>query len=147
MASFLQLTTRRARRWSPRPPASPAGRFSGRPARPGTRARAAAGSAAAVAGVSVLATGAAPAAAGVRGSAPAQPAFQAAIQQIVTDGVPGAIGYARHGSQITVATSGLADLATRTPMAAGDRVRRQPDQDLRGHRGAAASRRAPVVAG
>jgi len=73
--------------------------------------------------LSVLAAGAAPAGAGVRGSAPAPSAFQAAIQQIVTDGVPGAIGYERHGSQVTVATSGLADVATGTPMAAGDRVR------------------------
>jgi len=73
--------------------------------------------------LSVLAAGAAPAGAGVRSGVPAPSAFQAAIQQIVTDGVPGAIGYERHGSQVTVFTSGLADLATRTPMAADDRVR------------------------
>jgi D-alanyl-D-alanine carboxypeptidase len=78
---------------------------------------------AAAAVVPVLVTGAAPAGAGVRSGAPAQPAFQAAIQQLVTDGVPGAIGYARHGRQVTVATSGMANVATRTPMAAGDRVR------------------------
>jgi D-alanyl-D-alanine carboxypeptidase len=83
----------------------------------------AAGSAAAVAVVSVLVTGAAPAGAGVRAGAPAQSAFQAAIQQIVNDGIPGAIGLARQGSQVTVATGGLADVATQTPMAPGDRVR------------------------
>jgi D-alanyl-D-alanine carboxypeptidase len=83
----------------------------------------AAGSAAAVAVVSVLVTGGAPAGAGVRAGAPAQSAFQAAIQQIVTDGVPGAIGLARQGSQVTVTAKGLADVATQTPMAAGDRVR------------------------
>ena len=80
-------------------------------------------SAAIVAVLSALVTGAAPAAAGIRPGAPAPSAFQAAIQQIVNDGVPGAIGLARHGSQVTVATSGLADVATQTPMAAGDRVR------------------------
>jgi D-alanyl-D-alanine carboxypeptidase len=79
--------------------------------------------AAAVAVVPVLVTGVVSAGAGVRSGAPAPPAFQAAIQQIVTDGVPGAIGYERHGSQVTVVTSGLADVATRTPMTAGDRVR------------------------
>jgi D-alanyl-D-alanine carboxypeptidase len=83
----------------------------------------AAGSAAAVAVVSVLVTGAAPAGAGVRADTPAQSAFRAAIQQIVTDGVPGAIGLARQGSQVTVTASGLADVATQTPMAADDRVR------------------------
>jgi len=76
-----------------------------------------------VAVLSALATGAAPAAAGVRAGAPAPSAFQAAIRQIVKDGVPGAIGLARHGSQVTVATSGLADVATQTPMTPGDRVR------------------------
>jgi len=79
--------------------------------------------AASVAGLSVLVTGATPAGAGARAGAPAPSAFQAAIQQIVNDGVPGAIGLARHGSQVTVATSGLADIATQTPMAPGDRVR------------------------
>ena len=80
-------------------------------------------SAASVAVLSVLVTAAAPAGAGVRARAPAPSAFQAAIQQIVNDGVPGAIGLARHGSRVTVATSGLADIATQTPMASGDRVR------------------------
>lgn len=83
----------------------------------------AAGSAAAVAIVSVLMTGAAPAGAGVRAGAPTQSVFQAAIQQIVNDGIPGAIGLARQGSQVTITASGLADVATQTPMAPGDRVR------------------------
>jgi len=72
--------------------------------------------------LSVLAAGArSPALA--RERAPAQSPFQAAIQQLVTDGVPGAIGYARDGGTVTVAASGLADLATKTPIAVGDRVR------------------------
>jgi len=83
----------------------------------------AASTAALVVVLSVLATGAAPAGAAVRAGAPAPSAFQAAIRQIVTDGVPGAIGYERHGSQVTVVTSGLANVATQAPMAAGDRVR------------------------
>ena len=124
MASFLWVTIRRARRGSPQQPASPPGGFAGRPVRRTARAHMVAASAAAlVVLLSVLATGAAPAGAGVRAGAPAQSAFQAAIQHIVNDGVPGAIGYERHGSQVTVTTSGLADLATQTPMAAGDRVR------------------------
>ena len=123
MTSFMWFTIRRGRRWSPRPPASPSGWFSGRPIGRAARACAAAVAAAIVAVVSVLVAAAAPAGAGVRTGAPAPSAFQAAIQQLVTDGVPGAIGYERHGSQVTVATSGLADVATQTPMAAGDRVR------------------------
>src|SRR5215469_14142781 len=123
MASLLWFTVRGERRRSPRPPASPSGRVSDRPVRRIVRARMAAVAAAAVAVVSLLVTGAAPAGAGVRAGAPARAAFQAAIRQLVTDGIPGAIGLARHGSQVTVATSGLADVATRTPMAAGDRVR------------------------
>ena len=123
MTSFMWFTIRRGRRWSPRPPASPSGWFSGRPIGRAARACAAAVAAAIVAVVSVLVAAAAPAGAGVRAGAPAPSAFQAAIQQLVTDGVPGAIGYERHGSQVTVATSGLADVATQTPMAAGDRVR------------------------
>jgi len=72
--------------------------------------------------LSVLAAGArSPALA--RERAPAQSPFQAAIQQLVADGVPGAIGYARDGGTVTVAASGLADLATKTPIAVGDRVR------------------------
>lgn len=124
MASYLSLMTRRARRCPPQPPASHTGAFSARPVWLTGRARMAAASAAAlVALLSVLVAAAAPAGAGVRAGAPAQPAFQAAIQQIVNDGVPGAIGFARHGSQVTVTASGLADVATQTPMAAGDRVR------------------------
>ena len=73
--------------------------------------------------LSVLVTAALPASAGMRASKAAQSAFQAAIQQIVNDGVPGAIGFARNGSQVTVAASGLADIAARTPMTPGDRVR------------------------
>ena len=115
----MWLTLRLARRWPPQPPASPAERFSGRPVRPSARTRRAAVSAASVAVLSALVTAAAPAGASVRAGVPAPSAFQAAIQQIVNDGVPGAIGLARHGSQVTVATSGLADVATQTPMAAG----------------------------
>src|SRR5262249_3388169 len=73
--------------------------------------------------LSVLITAAAPAGAGVRAGAPAPSAFQAAIQQIVNDGVPGAVGFARNGSRVTVATSGLADVAAQTPMALADRFR------------------------
>ena len=122
MASYLRLITRRARRRSPQPPVFRWERLSGHPIKLSARAPMAAAVALA-AMVSVLATGAAPASAGVRAGAPAQPAFQAAIQQIVTDGVPGAIGYARNGSQVVVTASGLADLATQAPMALGDRVR------------------------
>jgi len=123
MASYLWLIIRRARRGPPRPPASRAGRFPRRPMGLTARARTVAASAASVAALSVLVTGAAPAGAGVRAGAPAPSAFQAAIQQIVHDGVPGAIGLARHGRQVTVTASGLANVATQTPMAAGDRVR------------------------
>ena len=123
MTSFMWFTIRRGRRWSPRPPASPSGRFSGRPIGRAARARAAAVAAAIVAVLSVLVAAAAPAGAGVRAGAPAPSPFQAAIQQIVNDGVPGAIGLVRHGGRVTVATSGLADVATQTPMAPGDRVR------------------------
>ena len=73
--------------------------------------------------VSVPATGAMAASAAPRAATPAQSAFQAAIQQIVKDGVPGAIGLMRNGSQVTVTASGLADVATHTPMTAADRVR------------------------
>src|SRR5215467_14275018 len=124
MASCLWFTIRGARQWPSGPAASPSGGFSGRPVRRTARAHmVAASTATLIVLLSVLAADAAPAGAGVRGSAPVPSAFQAAIQQIVTDGVPGAIGYERHGSQVTVATSGLADVATGTPMAAGDRVR------------------------
>src|SRR5215467_14667506 len=123
MASCLWHIIRPARRRSPRPPESLAGRFTGRPIGLTARTRMAAVSAAIVAVLSALVTGAAPAGAGIRPGAPAPSAFPAAIQQIVNDGVPGAIGLARHGSQVTVTTSGLADVATQTPMAAGDRVR------------------------
>jgi len=119
----MWLTLRLARRWPPQPPASPAERFSGRPVMLSARTRRAAVSAASVAVLSALVTAAAPAGASVRAGVPAPSAFQAAIQQIVNDGVPGAIGFARHGSQVTVAASGLADVATQTPMAPGDRVR------------------------
>ena len=122
MASLWHII-RLARRHSPRPPASPSGQFSGRPMKLSARTRRVAISAASVAVLSALVTGAAPAGAGVRAGAPAPSAFQTAIQQIVNDGVPGAIGLARHGSQVTIATSGLADVATQTPMASGDRVR------------------------
>ena len=80
-------------------------------------------SVASVAVLSSLVTAAASAGAAVRAGAPAPSAFQAAIQQIVNDGVPGAIGLARHGGQVTVTASGVADVATETPMAPGDRVR------------------------
>ncbi len=65
-----------------------------------------------------------PAAAGVPVKTPAaQPGFRAALEQIVDDGVPGAIGLARHGDQVLIAASGTADIATGQPMAAADRVR------------------------
>jgi D-alanyl-D-alanine carboxypeptidase len=70
-----------------------------------------------------VAAAAPPAIAGVRANTPAQTAFQAAIQQIVSDGVPGAIGLERDGSQEAVTASGLADVAANTRMAPGDRVR------------------------
>src|SRR5215471_295585 len=123
MTSSLWHIIPLARRRSPRPPASPAGRFPGHPTGLCAPTRMVAVSVASVAVLSSLVTAAAPAGAAVRAGAPAPSAFQAAIQQIVHDGVPGAIGLARHGSQVTVATSGLADVATQTPMAPGDRVR------------------------
>ena len=119
----MWLIIRLARRWSPQSPAAHSRRFAGRPVRLGARARVVAGSAAIVTVLSVLITAAAPAGAGVRAGAPAPSAFQAAIQQIVNDGVPGAVGFARNGSRVTVATSGLADVAAQTPMALGDRFR------------------------
>ena len=70
-----------------------------------------------------LLAGPAPASAAARASTPAQSAFRAAIQQIVKDGIPGAIGLARNGHQVVVTASGLADIATNRPMAPGDRVR------------------------
>src|SRR5215467_12951171 len=123
MASSLWHIIRLARRRSPRPPASPAGRFPGHPIGLCAPTRMVAVSVASVAVLSSLVTAAAPAGAAVRAGAPAPSAFQAAIQQIVHDGVPGAIGLARHGSQLTVTASGVADVATQTPMAPGDRVR------------------------
>src|SRR5262249_24370574 len=119
MASCLWHIIRLAHRRCARPPASPCGRFPRHPIGPTARSRTVAVSTASVAVLSALATGAAPAAAGVRAGAPAPSAFQAAIRQIVKDGVPGAIGLARHGSQVTVATIGLADVATQTPMTPG----------------------------
>jgi hypothetical protein len=56
--------------------------------------------AALVAMLSALVTAAAPAGAAVRAGAPAPSAFQAAIQQIVHDGVPGAIGLARRDTRM-----------------------------------------------
>jgi D-alanyl-D-alanine carboxypeptidase len=92
--------------------------------RPSGRTHRLAAPAAAIAVVlCVLAAGARPAAAGARARTPAQSAFRAAIQQLVRDGEPGAIGFTRNGSQVTVAASGLADVAAGTPMTRGDRVR------------------------
>ncbi len=80
------------------------------------------GTAAAVLCTVIAAAG--PATAGVRLKTPAaQPGFRAALEQIVDDGVPGAIGLARHGDQVLIAASGTADIATGQPMAAADRVR------------------------
>ena len=70
-----------------------------------------------------LSAATAPASADTSAHPPTQSAFQAAIQQIVKDGIPGAIGLARNGSQQVVTASGLADVATNAPMAADDRVR------------------------
>jgi D-alanyl-D-alanine carboxypeptidase len=71
-----------------------------------------------------LITAAGPAAASMPAKAPAgPPGFRAALEQIVDDGVPGAIGLARRGGQAVIAASGVADVATGQPMAARDRVR------------------------
>jgi D-alanyl-D-alanine carboxypeptidase len=65
-----------------------------------------------------------PAAAGVPAKTPAgPPGFRAALEQIVDDGVPGAMGLARRGGHVVIAASGVADVATGQPMAARDRVR------------------------
>jgi D-alanyl-D-alanine carboxypeptidase len=72
--------------------------------------------------VSVLAGGQAGASAAVKVPA-GQAAFRAALQQIVRDGIPGAIGLQRRGDQVNVVTDGLADLATAQPMTGDDRFR------------------------
>jgi D-alanyl-D-alanine carboxypeptidase len=62
------------------------------------------------------------------GSAQAAPvaasaALEAALDQLVSDGVPGAIAMARDGTRRQHATAGVADLATQEPISAGDRFR------------------------
>jgi D-alanyl-D-alanine carboxypeptidase len=75
-----------------------------------------------VAGAMIAA--AAPAAASTVAAKPTPvPGFRAALEQIVNDGVPGAIGLARRGGRVVAAASGAADLATGRPMAVADRVR------------------------
>ena len=67
---------------------------------------------------------AAPAAASTAAVKPApRPGFRAAIEQIVDDGIPGAIGLARRGGRVVAVASGAADLATGQPMTVADRVR------------------------
>ena len=67
---------------------------------------------------------AAPAAASIAAAKPTpRPGLRGAIEQIVDDGVPGAIGLARHGGRVVAAASGAADLASGQPMAVADRVR------------------------
>ena len=67
---------------------------------------------------------AAPSAASAGAVKPAAlPGFRAALERIVNDGVPGVIGLARRGDKVVAAASGVADVATRRPMAVGDRVR------------------------
>jgi D-alanyl-D-alanine carboxypeptidase len=56
-------------------------------------------------------------------SDPALLAFRQAIQKVVADGAPGAIGLVRRGNRVVIVTSGLADIATGRRMTAGDRVR------------------------
>jgi D-alanyl-D-alanine carboxypeptidase len=61
--------------------------------------------------------------AGPAQTAAAGPGFRAALEQLVADGVPGAVGLARQDSQVLVVATGLADVATGQPMAADDRFR------------------------
>jgi len=72
--------------------------------------------------LSVLAAG--PAHANAADKVPADPGtFRAAIERIVGDGVPGAIGLQRRGDRVDVVAAGLADVATARPMTADDRFR------------------------
>jgi D-alanyl-D-alanine carboxypeptidase len=50
-------------------------------------------------------------------------ALQTALDEIVRAGVPGAIAYARHGERESMATSGVRDLETGTPLEVRDRFR------------------------
>ncbi len=76
----------------------------------------------AVAGLVLLAwSGPAQAAGAAPGAAPA--ALQQALDQLVADGVPGAIALERQGGQEWHAAAGVADLATGKPISPGDRFR------------------------
>ncbi|HEX9525949.1 MAG TPA: serine hydrolase domain-containing protein [Streptosporangiaceae bacterium] len=80
-----------------------------------------AGTAAAMLWTVIAAAG--PAAAAVPTDTAAGPGFRAALEQIVDDGVPGAIGLARRGGRVMIAATGVADVATAQPMTARDRIR------------------------
>jgi D-alanyl-D-alanine carboxypeptidase len=49
--------------------------------------------------------------------------FEAAVQQIVRDGVPGVIGLQRRGDRVAVVPAGRADIATGQPVTGDDRFR------------------------
>jgi D-alanyl-D-alanine carboxypeptidase len=51
------------------------------------------------------------------------PALDAAVQQLVTDGVPGAMALSREGNHTSYATAGVANLATQEPIRTVDRYR------------------------
>jgi D-alanyl-D-alanine carboxypeptidase len=80
-----------------------------------------AGTAAAMLCAVIAAAG--PAAASAPKHTAARPGFRAALERIVADGVPGAVGAARRGGQVVVAASGIADVTTGQPIAADDRFR------------------------
>jgi D-alanyl-D-alanine carboxypeptidase len=69
--------------------------------------------------------GAAPSVAGTQaGGAPLpRRQLQGLLDELVTGGMPGAVGLARHGGQAWRGASGLADLDTRRPMRPGDRYK------------------------
>jgi D-alanyl-D-alanine carboxypeptidase len=56
-------------------------------------------------------------------AAAAPPALDAAVQQLVTDGVPGAMALSRQGNRTSYATAGVANLATHEPLRTVDRYR------------------------
>jgi D-alanyl-D-alanine carboxypeptidase len=70
----------------------------------------------------VLAAGQAQASTAVKGPEGGA-TFDAAIQKVARDGVPGVIGLQRRGDRVTVDPAGRADIATAQPMTGDDRFR------------------------
>lgn len=71
-------------------------------------------------GVGIVVTGSA---ASVRAPTGVAPATQRALDELVADGAPGVIALIRDGNRTFRLTSGLGNLATKTPMRATDRFR------------------------